>query len=319
MKFNKKIKKSFEKQGYRLVGKHSAIKICNWTRESLRDKDVCYKEKFYGINSHRCCQMSCTLLNCQNKCLHCWRDLTCTDNHAIIKPDKPEKIINECIKQQRKILQGFKGSKKTNLKKFSEAMNPTQFAISLTGEATLYPYLPELIKELRKRKITSFLVTNGLLPEKLKELKRKNALPTQLYLSVVYPNEEIFRKITNNKEENSWKKFNESLKLTKDLSKTTRTVLRVTLIKDINMVEPENYAKFIKISEPDFIEIKAYMRVGFSQNRLKRENMPLHSEVKDFTKKILKNLKEYRLLDEKENSRVILLSNGRKEKLINPQ
>jgi len=301
-----KIKKSFEKQGYRLVGKHSAIKICNWTRESLRNKDICYKEKFYGINSHRCVQMSCTLLNCQNKCLHCWRDLTCTDNHAIIKPDSPKKIIDECIKQQRKILQGFKGSKKTNQKKFSESMNPTQFAISLTGEATLYPYLSELIKELRKRKITSFLVTNGLLPEKLKELRKKNALPTQLYLSVVYPNEEIFRKITNNKEENSWKKFNESLKLMKKLSKTTRTVLRITLIKGINDSNLEEYSHLIRKSRPLFVEVKSYMAIGHSRKRLGYSRMLSFKEVIGFSKKLSK-LINYQIRDGSKTSRVVLL------------
>lgn len=319
MRLNQEIKKSFEKQGYRLVGKHSAIKICNWTRESLRNKEVCYKEKFYGINSHRCCQMSCTLLNCQNKCLHCWRDLSYTDDSMIKNPDSPKKIIDCCIEQQKRILQGFRGSKKTNLKKFSEAMNPSQFAISLTGEGTLYPHLAELIKELRNRKITSFLVTNGLLPEKLKELEEKNALPTQLYLSMVYPNEQIFRKITNNLEKDSWKKFNESLKLFWGLSKFTRTVIRVTLIKNLNMTEPENYAKLIKKAKPDFVEIKAYIHIGFSQNRLKKENMPTHQEVKDFSKKILKELgkkEKYQLVDEKYNSRVVLLSNGKKEKKI---
>lgn len=316
MQLNKKCRKSFEKQGYRLVGRHSAIKICNWTRQSIRDNDVCYKEKFYGINSHRCVQMSCTLLNCQNKCLHCWRDLSFTDFNKIKNADKPEKIINEGIQQQQTILQGFKGSKKINMKKFFEAQEPKQFAISLTGEATLYPYLAELIKELRKRKITSFLVTNGLLPEKLKELKKKNALPTQLYLSLVYPNEKIFRKITNNRGKNSWKKFNESLRIMKDFSKSTRTVLRITLIKGLNMLEPENYAKLIKLAEPDFIEIKAYMHIGFSQKRLKKENMPTHEEVKEFSKKILKFIPKYKLVDEKENSRVVLLSNGNHEKLI---
>lgn len=85
------------------------------------------------------------------------------------------------------------------------------------------------------------------------------------------------------------------------------------------MIEPENYAKLIKIAFPNFIEVKAYMNIGFSRDRLKRENMPSHLEVKNFTKKILKNLKGYKMIDEKENSRVILLSNGRKEKLIKYQ
>lgn len=306
MNINSSVKKSFEKQGYRFVGKHSAIKISNWVRESLRDKEVCYKEKFYGIKSHRCVQMSCTLLNCQNKCLHCWRDITCTDNRVIIKPDKPKKIIDDCIKQQQKILQCFKGSKKTNLKKFSEAMQPTQFAISLTGEATLYPFLPELIKELRKRKMNSFLVSNGLLPEKLKELRKKNALPTQLYLSLLYPNEKIFRKITNNKEKNAWKKFNESLGVMKDLSKFTRTVLRITLIKGINNFNLEEYSSLIKKAMPQFVEIKSYMAIGHSRVRLGYNQMLSFKEIMAFSRK-LSYILGYSLKDYSEVSRVVLL------------
>ena len=48
-----KAKKNLEKQGYRVVGNNSAVKICNWTKKSLTDKGVCYKEKFYGIKSNK--------------------------------------------------------------------------------------------------------------------------------------------------------------------------------------------------------------------------------------------------------------------------
>src|SRR3990167_5776570 len=65
-------KKILEKQGYRTIGKNSAIKICNWTRKSLRDEGVCYKQQFYNIKSHLCAQISCSLFNCQNKCIHCF-------------------------------------------------------------------------------------------------------------------------------------------------------------------------------------------------------------------------------------------------------
>ncbi len=52
------MKSLLERQQYRFVGKHSAVKICHWTKQSLTGIDTCYKETFYGINAHRCVQMS---------------------------------------------------------------------------------------------------------------------------------------------------------------------------------------------------------------------------------------------------------------------
>ena len=66
-----KILKIMENQCYRFKD-NSAVKICRWCKKSLVDEGGCYKEKFYGIKSHLCCQMSPNL-SCQNKCMHCWR------------------------------------------------------------------------------------------------------------------------------------------------------------------------------------------------------------------------------------------------------
>ena len=70
MKLN--AKEILRKQHYETIGDHAAVQICRWTKKSLTDKGVCYKEKFYGIKSHRCCQMTQMIL-CENKCIHCWR------------------------------------------------------------------------------------------------------------------------------------------------------------------------------------------------------------------------------------------------------
>ncbi len=134
-----------KKQQYAIVGYHSTVHICRWTKKSIIDEGVCYKEQFYGINTHKCCQMS-PWLTCQNQCLHCWRPME-LDIKLNGKIDKPKKIIEGCIQAQRKLLTGFGGNKKTNQKKYKEAQNPSQFAISLIGEPTLYPKLVELIKE----------------------------------------------------------------------------------------------------------------------------------------------------------------------------
>lgn len=238
-------------------------------------------------------------------------------NYGKIKKfDEPEKIVDESIFQQRKMLSGFKGSRKTNLKKWKEAQNPSQFAISLSGEPTIYPKLAELILELRKRKITSFLVTNGLLPEKIKELAKKNALPTQLYVSLNYSQEKLFREFTRNKEKNSWKKLMKTLNLMKNLK--TRTVIRINLVRNLNMSDNfiEEYAKLIEKASPQFVEMKGFVSVGFARKRLGYDRMPTHEEIKNFASELLKFLPKYNFLDEKIESRVVLLGKDRKEMKI---
>jgi tRNA wybutosine-synthesizing protein 1 len=47
------LRKSLEKQGYKLIGTHSGVKLCRWTKSMLRGRGGCYKHTFYGIESHR--------------------------------------------------------------------------------------------------------------------------------------------------------------------------------------------------------------------------------------------------------------------------
>ena len=51
MSLTKEQQKKLEKSGYRFVGNngHAATKICHWTKQSILDKGVCYKEQFYGV------------------------------------------------------------------------------------------------------------------------------------------------------------------------------------------------------------------------------------------------------------------------------
>ncbi len=316
---DKKTKQLLEKQHYYVSG-HSAVQICRWTKNSLRNQGTCYKEKFYGIKSHECCQMSPAVMWCQNSCLHCWRAIESNLGTEIKNPDKPEKIIENSIEGQRKLLSGFKGYKGTNMEKWKQAQNPTQFAISLSGEPTIYPHLDELISQLREKGKSTFLVTNGLSPKKLKQLEKKNALPTQLYISLNTPNEKMYKKWHKSKEKNAWKKFNRSLSIMSKLKNKTRTVLRLTLVKDLNAKKefiPE-YAELVKKANPDFIEFKSYMSVGFARKRLGYEKMLSHKEVKDFSKLLVKELKEsgYKILDEHKRSRVVLLGKDEKRMKI---
>ncbi len=306
----KKVKDLLKKQHYALVGNHSAVQICRWTKKSILDQDICYKQKFYGINCHRCCQMTPSVAWCQHRCIFCWRAIEYTLGDKMLKEiDDPKEIIDGCIKAQRKQLIGFMGNKKANKIKLQEAFYPKHFAISLAGEPTIYPKISELIKELHKRKISSFLVTNGMLPEVLEKIE----LPTQLYVSVDAPNEELYKKI-DRPVTGRWENLIKTLKLLPKLN--TRTVIRITCIRNMNMVEPENYAELIKMAKPMFVELKGYVAVGFSRERLGVDFMPKHFEVKEFAEKICKESK-YKIIDEKENSRVVLLmKEDRKDRIM---
>jgi tRNA wybutosine-synthesizing protein 1 len=303
-KIPKKFLDMYYKQGYRIVGKHqhSAVKICRWTKESLRHDRFCFKQKWYGIESHRCLQ--CTVsLSCLNRCVYCWRTFHPIFEKEMNKKtiDEPSEIIDELIKAQRLLLTGFKGNFKVDKKKWDEAQDPTNAALSLIGDSILYPNFSELLKEFHKRKFSTFLVTKGTSPERLKKLEVE---PTNLYISVCAPDEETYMKVDNPLVKDGWKRMNESLELMKSFD--CRKILRLTLVKGLNMKNPEKYAKLILKAEPDFIEPKGYMWVGESQNRLPKESMPFHEEIVEFAKK-LSEFTGYEIKDEFKPSRVVLL------------
>ena len=299
-------KKDLYNQGYRLVGNHSAIKVCEWCKKSIRGQSFCYKQKFYGINSHQCVQMTPALHVCTHRCFFCWRDIGFTNPKWTGPVDNPKDIVDGCIKEHVKYLQGFGGSKKADKKKFSDALMPKHFAISLSGEPTFYAKLPELIDEIHKRKMTSFLVTNGTNPAMLKRLIKHQ--PTQLYITLPAPNEDIYKKICNPLIKGGWKKILQSLKLLNGFS--CRKAVRLTLVKNENLCNAEDYAKIIKETSADFFEFKAYMWVGYSKKRCNIENMPRYEEIRDFAEKVAK-LADLKVIDEKKESRVVLVGKNK--------
>ncbi len=299
---DKKTRALLEKQQYRFAGKHTAVKICSWTKKSIRDEGVCYKQKFYGINSHRCVQMSPSVGFCHNRCIFCWRPLEYSEGTEMEDFDSPADVIDKCIEGQKELLTGFGGNEKADMKKLEESMQPLHFAISLTGEPTLYPGLSGLIRELHSRGYSTFVVTNAMEPGVIRDLEP----PTQLYFSVDAPDEELFKKIDQPLLADGWKRLNESLSLIPELNNKTRTCMRFTMMKGINMVHPEEWAGIINRYQPHFVEVKAYMFVGCSKDRMNKENMPRHEDIRAFTEEILKHT-DYKLIDEHKRSRVTLL------------
>ena len=306
MQIPKKFFDLYYKQGYRIVGKnqHSAVKICRWTKESLRHNRVCFKQKWYGIESHRCLQCTPSLFWCTHRCQFCWRSISATlgsdmDDFPI---DEPDEIIDGLIRAQRLLLTGFKGNPRVDKKKWEEAQNPTNMAISLAGEPTLYEKLSGLIEEAHSRGMSTFLVTNGTRPDRLKNLETE---PTNLYISLCAPDEETYLKVHRPLIKDGWKRLNESLELIKSFN--CRTVIRLTLVKGLNMKNPEKYAKLIDMASPDFVEAKGYVWVGESQKRLPMDAMPFHEDVFEFAKKI-SEFSSYYIKDEFRPSRVVLLT-----------
>lgn len=308
------IKRILRKQSYRFVGRHSAVKICEWNKQALRGYGECYKHKFYSIPSWRCCQMS-PWLPCDNHCLHCWRPIELDMKKAMVngKIDSPEAIINGCIIEQRKLLTGFGGYEKGNRKRFEEAQEPSHFAISLIGEPTVYPKIGELVSAIRKLGKTSFIVSNGLHPEIIKKLERKKQLPTQLYVSLNASNKEEYEKWHNSKLKDAWKRYNTTLGLLNKLTKKgKRTVLRMTIVRGMNMDEKhiKEFAELIKRSGVLFVEVKSFMSLGYSRQRIGYEKMPSTGEIRRFSKKLAK-ASGYVVLGLHDSSRIVLLGKNK--------
>jgi len=324
------VKKILEKQHYEIVGNHSAVQICRWTKQSLRNKGVCWKEKFYGIKSHQCCQFSPAVMWCENKCLHCWRPIEMNLGTQLSKIDEPKKIIDDVIKARKKLLIGFGGNKKISKKRFKESLEPSIFTLSLSGEPTLYPKLSQLIKEIRKRKAISFLVTNGLNPKVIINLEKDKSLPTQITVSINAPNEKLWGVWHRSTKKDAWKKLNETLEVLKRLKGKVRRVVRLTLVKkgsekeklkELSNMEKEHvsqYVKLIRRAEPDFIHVKGFKSLGYSRKRLGYNKQPFHKEVKDFSLKLTEELKKdgYKILAEENRSCVVLLGKDKNKMKI---
>ena len=163
-------KKFLEKQGYRIVGNHSAIKTCHYCSTAMKGNDVCYKNTFYNIASWRCIQATVTLDLCNLRCRWCWRDINYGTTNGTMFTDKPQDIVEGLISEHKNVLMGFYGNKNIIKERLQETMEPKHIALSLTGDACLYSKLPELVDEIHRNNMTSFVVTNGTITPMVKKL-----------------------------------------------------------------------------------------------------------------------------------------------------
>lgn len=298
-----------KKQHYFMLGQHSATKLCHWVGKKLLEGNPCYKEKFYGIACHRCIQLAPCVSNCTQSCLFCWRYRGGTES-GTIGVDDPEVMVERAIEAQRKLISGFRGDGRCDEALWREAREPRHVAISLSGEPTLYEHLSGLLEACKRRGLTTFLVTNGTRPKVLESL---DPLPDQLYVTVAAPDEETYGRLCIPLGGDCWGNLQSTLELLPSLD--TRKVVRHTLVKGYNLGSAEAYSRLDSMAEPDFIECKAYMLVGYSRNFMTLANMPSYDEIEAFSESVAE-LTGYRLVNSKADSRVTLLSAGRKmEKL----
>ncbi|CAJ1398365.1 unnamed protein product [Effrenium voratum] len=297
------------KEGYKIVGSHSAVKLCRWTKHQLRGRGGCYKHSFYGITSYQCMEATPSLA-CANKCVFCWRHhKNPVGTEWKWSMDPPDQIVAEGVEQHRRMIRECKGIPGVKKERFEEAMTVRHCALSLVGEPIMYPRINELVNELHQRQISTFLVTNAQFPEAIRTLSPI----TQLYVSVDAGTKETLKAVDRPLFSDFWPRFLDSMKAL--AAKKQRTVYRLTLVKGHNMEDAADYAKLVALGKPDFIEIKSVTFCGESKaSSLTISCTPWHEEVKAFSEALLAKEgldEQYELACEHQHSCIVLLANKR--------
>jgi tRNA wybutosine-synthesizing protein 1 len=165
------------------------------------------------------------------------------------KVDNPEFLLEQALQQHRQMIRECRGVPGVTSQRLEEANMPRHCALSLVGEPIIYPYINQFIALLHQKRISTFLVTNAQFPEKIEQL----CPVTQLYVSVDAATKETLKVVDRPLFEDFWERFLHSIDVLS--KKGQRTVFRLTLIKEWNMNEIENYAALVKRGTPDFIEV----------------------------------------------------------------
>lgn len=303
------------KQGYSIVGSHSGVKICRWTKSALRGRGSCYKYSLYGINSHQFMETTPSL-SCSNKCVFCWRHGTnpvgMTWRWVVDPPDMILEGVKENHYKKIKMMRGVPG---VRAERYAEALRIRHCALSLVGEPIFYPHINEFLALLHAERISSFLVCNAQHPDQLATLKAV----TQLYVSIDASNRESLRKIDRPLHRDFWGRFQRCLEILREKRFRHRTVFRLTLVKGFNVEdEAEGYAQLVERGLPCFVEVKGVTYCGTSTSSnagLNMSNVPFYWEVCDFVKALEKRLSAkglgYGIAAEHAHSCCILLASER--------
>ncbi|KAK1323841.1 hypothetical protein QJS10_CPA02g01135 [Acorus calamus] len=265
-----------KEMGYKIIGSHSGVKLCRWTKSQLRGRGGCYKHSFYGIESHRCMEATPSLA-CANKCVFCWRHHTNPVGKSWKwKMDDPLEIVNAAIDQHTKMIKQMKGVPGVNNERLSEGLAPRHCALSLVGEP--------IIKDKALKPVT------------------------QLYVSVDAATKDSLKAIDRPLFGDFWERFVDSLKALYE--KEQRTVYRLTLVKGWNAEDIDAYSSLLGMGNPDLVEIKGVTYCGSSAtSKLTMENVPWHADVRAFSEALaLKSNGEYEVACEHVHSCCVLLA-----------
>ena len=303
------------KQGYTIIGTHSGVKICRWTKSALRGRGSCYKFSFYGIKSHLCMETTPSL-SCSNKCVFCWRHGTNPVGTTWRwQVDPPEMIFQGAKEGHYKKIKMMRGVPGVRAERFQEAMRIRHCALSLVGEPIFYPHINEFVAMLHEEHISSFLVCNAQHPDQLAALRPV----TQLYVSIDASNAESLRKIDRPLHRDYWQRFLRCLDILREKRYRMRTVFRLTLVKGFNIDEEvEGYADLVARGLPCFVEIKGVTYCGTSSSSsagLTMQNVPFYDEITSFVEAMNAALErrglEYGIAAEHAHSCCVLIASER--------
>ncbi|KAM8768579.1 S-adenosyl-L-methionine-dependent tRNA 4-demethylwyosine synthase TYW1 [Acanthopagrus schlegelii] len=297
------LRDALTKQGYKLIGSHSGVKLCRWTKSMLRGRGGCYKHTFYGIESHRCMETTPSLA-CANKCVFCWRHHTNpVGTEWRWKMDPAEKILQDSLEKHQNMIRQFRGVPGVKPERYEEGLAVKHCALSLVGEPIMYPEINTFIRLLHSHHISSFLVTNAQFPQEIRSL-----VPvTQLYVSVDASTKDSLKKIDRPLFKDFWPRFLDSLRALGE--KRQRTVYRLTLVKAWNVEEMQAYSELIALGQPDFVEVKGVTYCGESSaSSLTMANVPWHQEVVAFVQQLADMLPQYEIACEHEHSNCLLIA-----------
>jgi len=280
---------ALKKEGYRIIGTHSAVKLCRWTKHQLRGRGGCYKHTFYGITSYQCMEATPSLA-CANKCVFCWRHhKNPVGREWRWKVDDPYMIVDQAVKEHVSMIKETKGIPGVLQDRWEAAHTVRHCALSLVGEPIMYPRIDEFLADLHARDISTYLVTNGQHPKAIETLRPI----TQLYVSVDASTPETLEAVDRPLFKDAWDRLRYSLKCLK--SKGQRTVARLTIVKGWNSDEIAGYAKLIALGHCSLVEVKGVTFCGKSDaSNLNMSNTPWHHEVIGLVRNLQEELQKIR-------------------------